>query len=609
MTGKPEGRTVSDLRSKIRAAARKNKLVRALGSRALRVVRRYTAGSAKGETHHTSGPLAEYEWPLSGGKRRTVVLLADVRQRSRVSKWLRQFPTDRVHVISAEVAAKWRNTHARFTHHEGESLGELSGALKIIGPVDVLIDLMPGDAEKHEAVWRSLFFHLNPGAAYIVDQSAVQSSSLRSAMSSWMARITTANEREPPEQSGYRDYADATASVLLLGDLFIIRKRHKHYLKLRDAETNDVLPCREPRIRVSEFVTLPGGEVVSSAKVISHEAAVPIPWLPERMTYPPMHLRHYEGRIAFIGNTLLHTERSILPDSFRWHLEDNTRNPRIKTVSPSFALIPDNLQPKETLTGNFYQLDPQWPGHFGHIMTEVVSRLWGWDEAKKRIPDLKAIFRVKNLNVRDPVERRLFLAYGIADEDIVPVDRPMYLTSLVSATTMWHNAVPHYVHPALVGVWDRLGGNMIDPNAAVYDRIFVSRTDRWRRRRCRNTREVEQFFESHGFTVIYPEQLDLSTQAGIFVSTPIIAGFGGSAIFNVMFSKNLKTLILLSHEAYTARNEHLYSSLLGCSVHYFWSPPDIPHPENGWSRKAFDGGWEFDFARNQKSLEVLLASL
>ena len=82
-------------------------------------------------------------------------------------------------------------------------------------------------------------------------------------------------------------------------------------------------------------------------------------------------------------------------------------------------------------------------------MTEVVSRLWGWDAAKREIPDLKAIFHVA-LPERARPDRSssaLFTAYGIAEEDIVWVNEPVWLSSVVSATPMWHNAVPHYVHP------------------------------------------------------------------------------------------------------------------------------------------------------------------
>jgi capsular polysaccharide biosynthesis protein len=150
---------------------------------------------------------------------------------------------------------------------------------------------------------------------------------------------------------------------------------------------------------------------------------------------------------------------------------------------------------------------------------------------------------------------------------------------------------------------------LIENRAPTYDRIFVSRTSRWKRRRCHNAEDVERFFVAHGFTVVYPETLDLGVQAGIFANATVIAGFGGSALFNMMYAKKLQTLIVLSHEAYTARNEHLFSSVRDVEVHYFWSPPDIPHPPDGWSQDAFYSGWNFDFARNEDPLRALLTSL
>jgi hypothetical protein len=65
-------------------------------------------------------------------------------------------------------------------------------------------------------------------------------------------------------------------------------------------------------------------------------------------------------------------------------------------------------------------------------------------------------------------------------------------------------------------------------------------------------------------------------------------------------------MIVLNHEAYTARNEHLFSAVLGGDVHYFWSSPDIAHPKGGWSEAAYYSGWEFDFERNRADLERLL---
>ncbi len=114
-------------------------------------------------------------------------------------------------------------------------------------------------------------------------------------------------------------------------------------------------------------------------------------------------------------------------------------------------------------------------------------------------------------------------------------------------------------------------------------------------------------FLKHGFEVIYPEQLDISVQAGIFSKARVVAGFAGSGMFNILFAKRLETLIVLAQESYTARNEHLYASVIGCDTHYFWSTADVMQPGTGWSRSAFYASWDFDFERNADELNELLA--
>jgi capsular polysaccharide biosynthesis protein len=263
-------------------------------------------------------------------------------------------------------------------------------------------------------------------------------------------------------------------------------------------------------------------------------------------------------------------------------------------------------------------VDSENSGHYGHLLTEVMSRLWGWDQAKKEIPDLKAVFRIRYANERAPtLEQRIFSAYGIDRDDICWVHEPVWLESVVGATPMWHNQVPHYVHPALVHVWDRVREALLaeaTPPMEGFERsegrrIFVSRQDISANRACRNTREVEAFFAEQGFDVVYPETHDLAEQALIFDRAEVIAGFGGSAMFNILFSRNYRAVILLNHEAYTARNEHLFTALLGGEIHYFWSTPDIPHPEGGWSEAAYYSPWAFDFERNAEELRDVIGAL
>lgn len=543
------------------------------------------------------------------------MVLAHRALRKQVRPWLTLFPDDHRHVISAEAAPEWQ-LGGGVVHHVAETAGQMGWAVKLIGPVDVLINLLPQnllppDVPHHHEMWWRLYFHLKPDGLYVLDRSAAPGSELGSAMGAWMATLATSDDPEavPTTPDHTAELFRSTSAAVMSRDVIIARKRGKHYVKLRDSETNRMLVAREPRISIRELATRPAGDAVSRAVVTSHEASVPIGLLPETLAYPELHLRHYQGRIAFAGSTLMYGDYTILPDSFRHHLGANLSNDRIANVSATFARIPDSLQPLDKLSGNYYQLDSTFTGHFGHLTTEVLSRFWGWDRAKELIPDLKVILRKHAKELEPRLERRFFEAYGIAPHDIVWTDRPVYLESVVSATPMWHNHDPFYAHPDLRKVWERLSRGLIDPMAAAHERIFVSRGGQWDRRTCRNRREVEQFFQSNGFTVIYPEDLDLSQQASIFAGAAVIAGFGGSAMFNMMYAEKMTTAIVLSHEAYTARNEHLFTSLLGGDVHYFWSAPDIQHPERGWSQDAFYCDWEFDFERNRKPLKELIQSL
>ena len=75
-----------------------------------------------------------------------------------------------------------------------------------------------------------------------------------------------------------------------------------------------------------------------------------------------------------------------------------------------------------------------------------------------------------------------------------------------------------------------------------------------------------------------------------------------------MHTAGLTNLIVLTHQAYTARNEYLFASLLGGRTDYFWSPPDTPHPRGAWAHEAFKSTGSFDFDRLGADLELLLGS-
>src|SRR5204862_4375355 len=115
---------------------------------------------------------------------------------------------------------------------------------------------------------------------------------------------------------------------------------------------------------------------------------------------------------------------TVLPDSFRWHLAEHLANPCLDDQVGEFARLKRRHVPDQSLEGDFYQLESSYPSHFGHVLTEVVSRMWGWDDAKRRMPGLRLLFHPRQ-NFDPKVERAVFSAFGIADEDVVPVTGPV----------------------------------------------------------------------------------------------------------------------------------------------------------------------------------------
>jgi capsular polysaccharide biosynthesis protein len=521
-----------------------------------------------------------------------------------------------VHVIAPEARPAWDLSSSAASFHVATTLDEVNWVLKMIGPADLIINMTTKTALGHEKDWDRLFFNLRKGGEYVIPRDRIgrdEEPGIFERLVKVMAAQSAPSAVLKTFPAGIRAFTDAVATGRLDAESIRVGKANQHLAKIRDADGSRMMAVRGRQLTVRDVVTLPPLTFEHRGQVISHEAQVSIPDLDTTFTVPALKLRHYEGRIGMVSNALLFSEEMILPDSFRHHRTPGLINPAVTNVNRDFALIPERVLPHTSRPGTFYHLDCENSGHYGHLVTEVMSRLWGWEQAKRDTPGLQAVFRIRYPNERDPLlERRLFTAFGIGEADITWTAEPTWLESVYAATPMWHNAMPHYVHPDIQDIWQRVSRGLtrsVERDQQPSDRLFVSRRAAATNRSCRNAREVEAVFAEYGFTVIYPEELDLAQQAYLFRDARVVAGFGGSGLFNIFNSKALEHLVVLNHESYTARNEHLYAAVLGCTEHYFWSPADIAHPTNGWSADAYYSGWEFDFERNLDQLTRLLRSL
>ncbi|PFG43554.1 capsular polysaccharide biosynthesis protein [Isoptericola jiangsuensis] len=542
------------------------------------------------------------------GLRRVVLLVNDVPP-GVVRGLLEPYRGAEIFVVAPRSYDEWRldGLHERFLRSEKPS--NASWYLKLWGPVDVLVNARAALPRQHAEMMAELLFHLAPGGMYVLPRTALTAYRPGNPLEKLLHRLDGALVRGFPDDAPVRDreLAEAVTGVDVSRDEIRLVKRGRHHLKLSDRWANRMLGTRNPDLRLHELRTLPAQTFVSGTEIVSHGASREMRGLDTTVEVPPLHLRHYEGRVGLVSNALAFTRNEILPDSFRHHLQENLTNPRVIDVDRSFARIPRHVMPTEEVAGSYYLLDAENSGHFGHLMTEVVSRLWGWDAAKADDPDLRAVFRIRHPNERDPrLEKLLLTAFGIAEEDIVWIDHAVYVESLYAATPMFHNARPHYVHPQIRETWQRIRAGLPADPGPTWDKVFVSRPDAFGNRRCLNRPEVERRFADAGFHVVYPEQHSLGRQAEIFARARVVAGFAGSALFNTLFADRLERLVVIGQEAYTARNEILIALPLDVRVDYFWNRPEVEHPEGRWSRAAYKSDWTFDLHRHRHDLDRVL---
>ncbi|GAA1710066.1 hypothetical protein GCM10009809_03010 [Isoptericola hypogeus] len=343
------------------------------------------------------------------------------------------------------------------------------------------------------------------------------------------------------------------------------------WVKLREDEASPYLSRKGPRAgRVLH--ELPGAHVVRRSEVVesaSDEAVSPA------STYdaPPLQLREYENAISRRGQVVTQG-RVVLPDSFRHLNRPVLGNHFMHRVDRDFAALRP-VRPSR-LEGVYFLLDSEFRGHFGHAMTEQLSRMWAWPEVKERYPDAKALVHTRNPYPKlFGWERRLWEAAGVAPDDLVLVDGPVRPDKLVAATPGFSQ--PDYVHPAVRDVYRRTGDALASgaPDRDYPERIFCSR--RIAKRACHNTGEVESFFAERGFEVLFPEDYPLDEQVRLFRSARDVAGFGGSAMFNLAFATEPKRVFLVSAETYVVQNEAMIAAVNGHELHMAWCRADVPH--------------------------------
>lgn len=334
------------------------------------------------------------------------------------------------------------------------------------------------------------------------------------------------------------------------------------------------------------------------------------PYVQTTFRVPALSLRRYD-RPTCSRSQVVTRDGLLFPETFRQNWSERMRNIYVSEKGPRFGEVRRSLSGAQDLPGAWFHLDSEWPGHYGHLVTEQLSRLWAWDRVRDIEPDVKVLMTLQH--DRDPqvladFEIQILGAFGIEPEDVHVYSEHVVPERLYTATGMF--SLPRWVHPDVISVWDRVG-DAVAAEAAVASRptrLFVSRRPSLKRA-CHNAHEVERLFIDRGFEVFHPEDHPLAEQVALFRAADVVAGFAGSGLFSLAFCPTPKRVVTIGSDSYTARNEFLISAARGHSLVSVQSRPDLPQPDGYWTTDAFVSGFTFNEEQEGRYLARVLDSL
>lgn len=473
------------------------------------------------------------------------------------------------------------------------------------GPYDVVVDHTL-EHRRRFAQLQDLLFLVRAGGAMVVrDGKASIDGSQQSPFGKQLDRVMMGHRGESKQPGRRRDprwdpirLGQAIEALDTRGDhLVFTRSATPALAKLNEPAMNLHLSREVGRDRLVSQIP---PEKFRSRCNLTFNAAKRPAGQPEVYDVPAMSLRVYHDVVAAPGQ-IVTKGGLVFPDTYRHNSRGRLRNRYVLDLAPRFADLKFDATTLETLPGTYFYLDSEFRGHFGHLLTEQVSRLWAWPQVKAAHPEARAL--VASNPKRPHVVEYEYLFYeaaGIAREDIVLIDEPVTVERLHCATPMLSN--PQYVHPALGGIWRGVGDALVE-GASEREwptRVFLSRHQD-AKRPCNNQSEVEELFREQGFEILLPETFSMPDQVRMFRSADVIAGFAGSGLFNIALVDSPKHVISVGSERYYAANEYQMASILGHRMDQVTCVADDPDD--------FHSPFTFDHEREGRWLAEVFSSL
>jgi capsular polysaccharide biosynthesis protein len=435
--------------------------------------------------------------------------------------------------------------------------------IAVLGPFDVVLDGLERECRRRR--FEAAFYSLRPGGSYVVPHGAVE----LGPGAGPLGRMLAAGAAMPTERLRKRQRGPRANQLQAVKNHVSHRVVGAHLLLSHDVP--DVLV----KMRESDYNTYLR-RARTSHHVLKKIPAEPPPARPPgaegpEQRKPPMirpiskariNLRDYRD-VVVAPHQVVVDGRIALPDTFRHNQWPVLLNTQMVDLADRFAQ-PRRKLPADPprLHGTYLHLDNEFRGHFGHLLTESLSRVWSWQDAVAIDPDVQVLLGTTSKRPRPlEYELQLYEAGGIPRDRIVVIDGPVRVDRLISGTPMFSH--PQYVHPRIADSWTQIGDRLeaTAPDREWPRRFFVGR--RGDKRACRNAEVVEAIFGEYSFEVVFPEDYSLGEQVQMFRSAEVIGGYAGSGLFQMAFVPDPTHVIMVGAASYKPRNEYLMAAVHG----------------------------------------------
>jgi capsular polysaccharide biosynthesis protein len=469
--------------------------------------------------------------------------------------------------------------------------------LAVHGPYDAIIDAAL-DRSNPAQLYRDIFFHLRRGGqlGLAAPRTAPHDSQGLWPLISRLIELKNARGDLSPENADEAALSEATSRVVITENYLLATNGTASLAKLRESEIAQVLDAMGDRIgTVLDDVK---GETFQPENLIRDHRRETTIRQQHPLEVPTLALREYYDVMCLPGQVVI-KDNLLLPESYRHFLYPRLVNHVTIEIAPRFAQVRLDKDKPTQLAGSYFHFDSEWPGHYGHVLSEQMSRLWGWEAAKARHPDLKVLLGKRpGASGVQSFEAAILDAVGVASADIMLVDGPVRVERLVAATPMF--SMPDYVSPRIAPIWNVIGltvGAQAD-GRPLPKRFFCGRNKKTRL--CLNSDAVEEVFARAGFEILYPADLPFSSQVALFQQADVVAGYVGSALFTLCFCAEPKRVLMVAPEPYKGNNECLIAGVRGHEMDVFWSNANGPEQNSHYY---------FDFEREGHCLREVLADL